>query len=111
MGRRKGVGTIRTFGNLPDRRRRRTVHGAYVELATLALHRKRLLQEYKLAKRRSEEISDQIRHMEAQAKIIQRLAENPDEPLLESIRQGGRTVTHQKGEDHAAGVREMEFDY
>jgi len=120
MGQRKGVGSIRTFAGMPDRRRRRTAHGAYVELAAIALHRQRLLQEHKAAQKRNLQIEDEIRKLERLSKTVQRLAENPDEPLLEAIRQE-TTVKGQEppkcaaaGEkvgSHDAGVREKEFTY
>ncbi|MBI4864502.1 MAG: hypothetical protein HY815_30225 [Candidatus Riflebacteria bacterium] len=118
MGQRKGVGSIKTFAGMPDRRRKRTAHGAYVELAALALHRQRLLHEYKSAQKRNVEIEEQLRKLERVSMTIQRLAESPDEPLLEALREESRLRNEpeqnpdaQERGVRAPGVREKEFVY
>ncbi|MBI4861201.1 MAG: hypothetical protein HY815_13230 [Candidatus Riflebacteria bacterium] len=98
---------------MPDRRRRRTAHGAYVELASIALHRQRLLQEHKGAQTRNLQIEEQIRKMERLSKTIQSLADRPDEPLLEAIRRNTEPEVEpgEKLESRESRVREKEFRY
>ena len=68
---------IKTFANLTDGRRARTPHGAYLELASLALHKHRLLKERHFAESRNAAIEAQIREMDRKTGVLRSFVEDP----------------------------------
>jgi hypothetical protein len=83
--RHRGLRDLRTFGNLTDTRRARSIHGAYLELAALALQRQRLLQERRSALVRAQEIDDRVVLMGKQAAVLLRYIEHPDPAVLQAL--------------------------
>ena len=74
---RKSVRDIKSFGTMTDRRRARTPHGAFLELASLALHRHRLRKEQQTAAARNAAIEIEIRAMDRKAALLQTFIEDP----------------------------------
>ena len=74
---RQSVRDIKTFANITDRRRARSPHGAYLELASLALHKHRLLREHQSAEARNAEIETQIREMDRKSGVLRTFVEDP----------------------------------
>ncbi len=78
---RRSVRDIRTVASLRDGRRRRTAHGAYMELAALAMQKERLLKERQVAAGRNEDIDGRIREMEHQSALLLGSIESHDRQL------------------------------
>ncbi|MGD0089825.1 MAG: hypothetical protein ABSE73_07880 [Planctomycetota bacterium] len=112
---RQGLRDIKTFGNITDRRRARTPHGAYLELASLALHKHRLLKERQFAESRDAAIEAQIGEMDRKATVLRSFVEDPQAFTLPAPGHPG-THTNPAAEPAASipsgtAVREQEFGY
>ena len=82
---RRSVRDIRTVASLRDGRRRRTAHGAYMELAALAMQKERLLKERQVAAGRNEDIDGRIREMEHQSALLLASIESHDRQIRQGI--------------------------
>ena len=87
--RRKGLRELKTFMNLSGKQRMRTCHGAYLELASLALHRERLLRESGAFEQRNADIAYRVRDLDRQAALLHTYLEKPDPALLAACRRIG----------------------
>ena len=111
----RSVRDIKTFGNITDQRRARTPHGAYLELASLALHKHRLLKERHFAETRNAAIEAQIREMDRKAAVLQTFVEDPRSFVVEEPRGPKRAATQaaeqSAGRPGGPAYREQEFGY
>lgn len=82
----RSIRDIKTFANITDQRRSRTPHGAYLELASLALHKHRLLKERQFAETRNEAIDAQIREMDRKSGVLRSFVEDPRSFVVEEPR-------------------------
>lgn len=113
--RKRGVRDIKTFTNITDRRRARTPHGAYLELASLALHKYRLLQERRFAESRNAEIEAQIHDMDRKTVVLRSFVEDPSSFVAAAPQSPSQAASQaaRQGENKPAHptIREQELRY
>ena len=111
--RKRGIRDIKTFTNITDRRRARTPHGAYLELACLALHKNRLLKERQGFEARNAEIEARVREMDRKAAALRTFVEDPNSFVLEPPRTPTAREPAMEPENRPANpaIREQELRY
>ena len=109
----RGVLDIKTFTNITDRRRARTPHGAYLEIASLALHKHRLMKEHQTAEARNAAIEEQIREMDRKVVALRTFVEDPSSFVLEPPRTPVARGPTGEPENRPANptIREQELRY
>jgi len=111
----RGVLDIKTYANITDQRRARTPHGAYLELACLALHKHRLLKERQGFEARNAEIEARVREMDRKAGVLRSFVEDPRsfavEPPQSPNLAASQPVTKVERKPGGPTIREQEFRY
>lgn len=112
---RQGVRDIKTFANITDRRRARSPHGAYLELASLALHKHRLLKERQFAEARNATIETQIREMDRKSGVLRTFVEDPRSFAVAALQKPhsdtNQAVDSAKSNPPGTAMREQELSY
>jgi len=111
--RKRGIRDIKTFTNITDRRRARTPHGAYLEIASLALHKHRLMKEHQAAEVRNAAIEDQIREMDRKVVALHTFVQDPKSFVLGPPRTPAAREPTEGPENKPANpaIREQELRY
>ena len=111
----RGVLDIKTFTNITDRRRARTPHGAYLELACLALHKHRLLKERQGFEARNAEIEARVREMDRKVVALRTFVEDPSSFVAAAPQSpnlaASQPVTKVERKPGGPTIREQEFGY
>ena len=108
--RHKGLQDVKTFTNFADRRRARSSHGAYLELAALALHRQRLVKEAQAAEARNAAIEERIQQMDRQSVVLRSFIENPG-AFISSAKTGAAEAGMRQPAQPQAQMLERDLSY
>lgn len=103
---------IQTNAMASYRRRRRTPHGAYLELSAIARLKERLLQESRSSAARIEDIRQHVHELDRQAAMLLQYVERLDpDLLLEEPRAGRGEGREEEGSEQDPDFLSKEFFY